>query len=176
MTARLDTCFILPAGPGDATALARVHVQAWRETYTGLLPIDTLHEMHAAVHTRRFTSQLMRATPGEVILLAEGADGIIGYCAGSALSGAAEAEVFTLYLLARAQGLGLGRRLLSACAKALMATGAKSLRLWVLEGNTRAAAFYLHLGGQRGETRPVQGWGGGHSETVYRWAKIGLLA
>ena len=175
MTLRLGQCFILSAGPGDAAALGRVHVQAWREAYAGLLAPQDLAAMRASVHAGRFWRQLKRAAAGEVTLVAEGPEGIVGYVSGALAPGAAEAEVSTLYLLGQAQGLNLGRRLLAGAARALAAQGAQSLRLWLLEGNVRAAGFYHHLGGAVGETRPVRGWGAGQFETLYRWPDIESL-
>jgi ribosomal protein S18 acetylase RimI-like enzyme len=109
------------------------------------------------------------------VLAAEGPEGVVGYCAG-ALVGEDVAEVSTLYLLKSAQGLGLGGRLLAACARVLQARKARSMRLWVLDGNVRARGFYEHLGGVGDARRPVNGWGGGLTETAYRWADIGVLA
>ena len=48
---------IFPAGPADAEALARVHVQSWRETYRGLLPDAYLARMSEEAHARRFVHQ-----------------------------------------------------------------------------------------------------------------------
>jgi ribosomal protein S18 acetylase RimI-like enzyme len=176
---RLVDCLILPAGPADAEALARVHVRAWRETYAGLLPAGYLAAMNARVHARRWRLQLARARSGEAVLAAEGPGGLVGYCAGAVPTGQEseeEAEIFTLYVLKAAQHLGLGRRLFAATARVLAAQGATSLRLWVLNGNRAAAAFYARNGGRKGETRPVRGWGGDLMETVWRWDDIGQVA
>ena len=77
---------IVPAGPGDAADLARVHVKSWRETYPGLLPQTYLSAMRPQVHARRFYRALMRAKVGEVTLIAEGAEGAVGYAAGALLT------------------------------------------------------------------------------------------
>lgn len=174
---RLAETNIVPAGPGDAAALAEVHVRAWRETYAGLLPAAYLARMNAAVHATRWRRQLSRTRPGDVVLAAEGPEGLVAYCAGAVLSSSSihEAEIFTLYVLKSAQGLGLGRRLLSTAARVLEAEAARSLRLWVLSGNVRAREFYLHLGGALVAERPVSGWGGGLSEVAYRWRDIRVL-
>ncbi|MDQ2859685.1 MAG: GNAT family N-acetyltransferase [Pseudomonadota bacterium] len=171
---RLIDCVILPAGPGDADDLARVHIRAWRETYAGLLPAGYLAAMNPKVHARRWRLQLTRARAGEVVLSAEGRGGLVGYCAG-AVAGE-EAEIFTLYLLRAAQHVGLGRRLFAATARVLAAGGAVSLNLWVLNGNRVARAFYARNGGRAGAERPVRGWGGEFLETAYRWDDIGSLS
>ncbi|MBV8592935.1 MAG: GNAT family N-acetyltransferase [Caulobacteraceae bacterium] len=171
---RLAHYVITAAGPGDAAELARVHVAAWRESYAGLLPARYLAAMEPLRFETRWRRQLTRAPMAEAILLAEGRDGAVGYCAG-ALVGTGLAEVSTLYLLRAAQGHGLGRRLLGGVARVLKARGATSLRLWVLRGNDGAAGFYRRLGGVPGAHRPVRGWGDGHEEQAYAWADIETL-
>ena len=55
------------------------------------------------------------------------------------------------------------------------AQGARSLMLWVLNGNRAAQGFYAHLGGRPVAERAVGGWGGGLTETAYRWSDIAAL-
>jgi GNAT superfamily N-acetyltransferase len=173
---RLDEIVIVAAGPRDAAALAEVHVTAWRETYRDLLPPTYLAQMNASLYARRWRRQLMAAHPPEIVLAAEGRDGLVGYSAGQTRAEGASAEVSTLYVIQAAQKLGLGRRLLAASACVLRARGAGSLSLWVLNGNAAARGFYEHLGGVAVAERAVRGWGGGYRETAYHWADIGSLA
>ena len=174
---RLADYLIIAAGPGDALALAETHVRAWRETYPGLLPQQYLDRMSPVLHARRWRRQLSSPGEGDVVLAAEGPEGIVGYCAGSigARADAGAAEVFTLYLLRGAQGDGLGRRLLSATARVLTAKGARRLDIWVLSGNERAKGFYAHLGGRQAAERASAGWGGRLRESLYRWPDISVL-
>ncbi len=170
---------ISPAGPGDAGDLARVHVTSWRETYPGILPPAALARMSVAAHARRFRHELTAAKAGQVTLIAEGAEGAVGYASGAVLAGdgrAADAEVFTLYVLRAAQGLGFGRALLKAQARVFRAEGARSLMLFVLSGNEKARSFYERMGGRAFAEVASNGWGRGLTETAYRWADIGALA
>jgi len=175
---RLADIAITAAGPGDAAELGEVHVTSWRQTYPGLLPQTYLAAMNPHLHARRWRHQLTRAKSSEVVLVAEGPRGLIGYCAGAVTARqaeAADAEVFTLYLIKSAQGIGLGRRMLASMARVLAAQGATSLRLWVLNGNRPARGFYERLGGLAVQERSVSGWGGGLKETAYRWDDIRTL-
>jgi ribosomal protein S18 acetylase RimI-like enzyme len=170
---------ISPAGPADATELGRVHVRAWRETYPGLLPQAALNRMSAPLHARRFRHDLTRTKAGQVTLVAEGADGAVGYVSGAVLKGegrGADAEVFTLYVVRAAQGAGVGRALLQAAARVLKAEGAASLMLFVLSRNDAARGFYERLGGEAFAEVASQGWGQGLTETAYRWRDINMLA
>jgi ribosomal protein S18 acetylase RimI-like enzyme len=169
---------IVPAGPADAEALARVHVRSWRETYRGLLPDGYLARMSEADFTRRFRRALTLPGPNDVTLAAAARDGLIGYVQGgpSRARRDGEAEVQTLYLLRQAQGLGLGKRLLSGAARALAAQGAGSLLIAVLRDNARARGFYEHLGGVAEPATLERGPGGALlHEVAYRWADIERL-
>jgi ribosomal protein S18 acetylase RimI-like enzyme len=172
---RVDDILIVAPGPGDAGALARVHVAAWREAYTGLLPSLYLERMSVPWHARRWRAQLMSATSPEIVLAAEGPEGLVGYCSGRAQEEAGAAEVSTLYVISAAQKLGLGRRLLAAAARVLASRGSRSVSLWVLNGNDGARGFYEHLGGVAVAERAVRGWGGGFRETAMHWPDISRL-
>ncbi|THD74453.1 MAG: GNAT family N-acetyltransferase [Phenylobacterium sp.] len=169
---------ILPAGPADAEALARVHVRSWRETYRGLLPDAYLARMSEAAFTRRFRRALTYPGPNNVTLAAAEPSGLLGYAEGgpSRAGIADEAEIATLYVLRTAQGLGVGKRLMSGTARALAAQGAKSLALSVLRDNLRARGFYEHLGGEAEPATLERGPGGALlHEVVYRWREIERL-
>lgn len=169
---------VFPAGPADAEALARTHIQAWRETYRGLLPDAFLARMSEATHTRRFAAGLLRPGPDDVTLAVADRVDILGYAqAGpSRRRVPGEAEIATLYLIRPAQGRGLGRRLVAETARALAARGATSLVISVLRDNHPARRFYEHLGGEAEPPRLEPGPGGGLlHEVAYRWPDISML-
>lgn len=166
---------VFPAGPFDAMALGQLHVRSWRETYPGLLPQAYLNGMSATLQGRRFYHGLMRQKPGELVLVAEDDQGLAGYCQGVMLNKHL-AEAQTLYVLRRAQGTGMGRALLSACARAFAAQGAERLMLWVLRDNVRARGFYARLGGVAAETKTEPTAGGTLPQIAYRWDDISVLA
>jgi ribosomal protein S18 acetylase RimI-like enzyme len=169
------TYAIMPAGPGDAAQLARVHVQSWRETYAGILPQPYLDAMSIPRHARQWRRRLM--STDEVTLAAEGAEGLVGYCSGGDARWRTpnEAEITTLYVLGQAQGAGLGRRLLTDTARVLAARGAKTLVIWVLQDNLAARAFYERLGG-RLEGRGDEAVGGALTASVsYVWRDLAGL-
>lgn len=175
----VDSAFVIfPAGPADAEALARTHVQSWRETYRGLLPDAYLARMSEESHARRFAHALTKPGPDDVTLAAADRYGLVGYAQGgpSRRRVADEAEVATLYIVRAAQHRGLGGRLLRDTARALAAHGATSLVISVLRDNAAARAFYEHLGGEAEPAREEPGPGGGrYWEVAYRWADIGVL-
>jgi GNAT superfamily N-acetyltransferase len=128
----------------DIPGLARVHVQSWLETYTGLVPQEILETF-----TLEFRmAQWARTLDSPVDVFVAEIDGeMVGFTsAGTSRLEGFEAEVFTLYLLERAQGSGLGRALFGRALEALQARGFGSCAVCVLAAN-RSCGFYRHLGG-----------------------------
>ena len=128
----------------DIPGLARVHVQSWLETYGGLVPQEILETF-----TLEFRmAQWARTLENPVDVFVAEIDGeMVGFTsAGTSRIEGFEAEVFTLYLLERAQGSGLGRALLVRAFEALKARGFASCIVSVLAAN-RSCGFYRHLGG-----------------------------
>ena len=165
---------IFPPGPADAEALAHVHVTSWRETYRGLLPDAFLARMSEPGFARRFLRDLTRPD-APLTLAAADRFGIVGYASGgpSRRNVEGEAEIAVLYVLASAQGKGVGRELLTRTAKALRDQGARSLVISVLRENFHARGFYEHLGGEAEPARREPGPGGALLwEVAYRWPDI----
>ena len=165
------------AEPGDAPALARVHVMSWAETYQGLMPGEFLAAMTG--EARRERRQLMwRQTleaAKESVLVAVQDGAVVGFAsAGLTAFANYDTELFTLYLLRSAQGKGSGRALVRGLAHDLVSRGHRSMMLWVLDANP-TRTFYAHLGGlmiaEKTEVVP----GGELREVAYGWAELGTL-
>jgi ribosomal protein S18 acetylase RimI-like enzyme len=177
MSAAPPDFVVFPAGPADDEALARVHVTAWRETYSGLLSDSYLSSMSPSAHARWFHEALIRREDPDVILAASDRGGLFGYAQAMASRRGAqdEAEISTLYLLRSAQKRGAGLALVRGCARAMAARGCVSLVISVLRDNVAARGFYEHLGGLADAPRPELGPGGVLHEVRYRWPDITAL-
>ena len=122
---------VTPAGPGDALALAQVHVRAWRETYPGMLPQAYLDRMSPEAHAARWAWRRMHSA--EVTLAAEGRDGLWAtlparpWAGAGPVAGKPRSPPSTSF--AAPSGEGVGRRLLTGMARTLAAQGATSLIL-----------------------------------------------
>ena len=154
---------VRPAAAADAERLADVHIQCWRETYSGMLSKAFLAAADREDRLALWRSLLDRTEPAEAWVACD--DGIVvGFagvrrCPGPGspeghpppLSG--DLELWGLYLLASHQGFGLGRRLVEA------ALGGRAASLWVAADNSRAIGFYRHFGFEPdGATDVLTGW------------------
>ena len=153
---------VRPARADDLDAIVRVFLACWRWSYADLLPPDLrdLYTVDAAsamwarapldrmvvaeVSGERARRDPVRRRPGRPVL----------------------GHVFSLYVHPHAQGLGLGRRLLTAAADRLRADGFGAATLWVFADNASAREFYAG-----------QGWapdGGERVEPAYRLPELRL--
>ncbi len=133
----------------DAEGIARVHVDAWRETYSGQLP-EQFFDDDAFAARKQFWSRLLSVEPRPARVAVADLDGeIVGFAmAGDAKGPDAEKgfpaarplHLFSIYLLARQHGTGAGQALLDVVLKKDPA------QLWVAKGNERALAFYTRNG------------------------------
>ncbi len=138
------------AVPGDAEALARVHVACWRAAYAGLLPRPFLDELNLAVRLDQWRRHLADpARPAVDHVLASPEAGVVGFVTAGPSFGDVpgyDAEIFALYLVPAHQGRGWGRALLGAAARTLDHRGLRSAVIWALRDNP-ACGFYRRLGG-----------------------------
>jgi len=147
-----------------------VHVDAWRETYPGMLPAFVLDALTYAERERQWIEAL---PAGGSCLYVAAVDGTIaGFAAGGPNREpgyeAYPGELWAIYLLRAHQGRGLGRALFAAVRDWLGARGLEPFLLWVVTGNP-ACSFYERLGGTRIRTQPAEIRGAQILESAYAW-------
>lgn len=167
-----------PAEVADAAAIARVHVDVWRATYAAMLAPADLALMVDRDRTDEWRARLARQAGDRGTIVATRAGAVVGFVSyGPARTAraACTGELFALYVLPSAQGLGAGAALFRACAGALAAAGHRGMLLWVLRDNP-SRGFYRRMGGvELGEqTLPI----GAHAyaEVAYGWADAAAVS
>ncbi|WP_353649513.1 GNAT family N-acetyltransferase [Nakamurella sp. A5-74] len=140
--------FLRPAVPADAARLAELHIQAWHETYTGLVSPDVIAgfdvDERRAMWTRALgqpTTQVDGVTVGTVVAEEDGQ--LVGFASVGPSRGedAVRAlELWSIYVLAQTYGTGVGPALLDA------ALGDAPAQVWLAADNARATAFYAKHG------------------------------
>lgn len=168
---------IRPATIADAEAIARVHVESWRTTYTGKLPQSYIDQLTVERRTAYWTASLQRegSQRGTFVACDEWGQ-VVGFVGCGPLRGeigAYDGEIYVIYLLESAQGLGYGRALVSEAATHLTALGFESMLLWVLQDNPNARGFYARLGGiDLGIVRTEEVHGVSVNEMAYGWLSL----
>jgi ribosomal protein S18 acetylase RimI-like enzyme len=155
-TARGADIQLRRATPEDAKALARVHVQAWREAYAGQIPEAVLSCLDVASRATMWRAA-MAGTARVQLAVLNGE--IVGFGASRPQPDPSlpfAGEISALYVLRRVQRLGVGRMLMAAMARDLLEQNLGSASLWVLETNAGARQFYQALGGREVTRREQQ--------------------
>lgn len=128
------------AEPGDAAAIAEVHVSSWRAGYRGLLPDRVLDGLSVGVRRRAWEEHLA----GDAVtgLVAEESGAVIGFCTLAPGRG----EVTALYVDPGHWARGAGGALLGAALDLLREHGAGEAVVWLLAENERARRLYERFG------------------------------
>jgi ribosomal protein S18 acetylase RimI-like enzyme len=159
----------------DAYAIAHVHVQSWLTTYTGIVPDDYLASLNEAERGLLWQDWLTRDIE---VYVAEQDGQIVGFVSGGHIREPLQeydAELFAIYLLNRAQGLGLGTALLRKLAEALDAHGFKGMTVWVLKQNP-AIHFYEKSGAAFVHSKEIEIGGALLQEVAFAWLDLAKLA
>ncbi|MGH3670856.1 MAG: GNAT family N-acetyltransferase [Pseudonocardiaceae bacterium] len=153
------------AHPGDAYAIAAVHVESWQATYHGLLPEGLLAGLSIPDREEIWSKILVDPPPRTAVLLATSQAAILGFVAiGPNQDNTAAPEIGQIYAIYRRphqRGRGIGTQLHDAALDRLSTLGFTQGTLWVLESNEPASRFYHRHGWTAdGMRRIEQGPGG----------------
>lgn len=137
----------------DASGVAAVHVDAWRDAYRGLIPQEVLDGLDVDARTALWTGWLAASLAGEPtdpgrrvshrLLVAEIDGAIVGWAgfgAGRDEGTQHLGELAGLYVHPRFWSQRVGHALIVRAEQEL--AGYDEAYLWVLHGNERAARFY----------------------------------
>ena len=171
---------IRPALVGDCPGIARVQVDSFRDTFTGLLP-DQYLEHFSYQEQEQDWRDLFAAHSQQVLYVAGDPAGVIlAYGLGKPNSDEIlgyDGELVALHVRRAHQHRGFGRQLFAAVSRELAARDCGSLFLWVLDDNP-AHGFYQRLGGEMLAVKPWRNnsyFGTKIRETAYGWPDISRL-
>jgi ribosomal protein S18 acetylase RimI-like enzyme len=162
------------ARPSDAADLARIYIDAWQDTYAGILPHTLLCGMSHKTQTARWLGAIR--APGAVLVADSPAHGPIGL---ASLGGARDAglgfdgEIYTLYVDPAFLGQGAGRMLLQGAFAVLKSHKFQSCQVWSHAGNN-ACFFYETFGGQRVASRTIRLGGQPVAEVAFGWKQLAM--
>jgi ribosomal protein S18 acetylase RimI-like enzyme len=161
----------------DANKIARVEVEAWRDTYPLLLPEDYLVAgLDQAKKGHAWRRRLERRSQETILVVVDGDDGVVGYAAfGPDRRRGGGGELYELYVLTDHQGRGFGRALCAEVAAHLRRQGLRSLTVEVLDGNS-SRFFYEALGGRLAARRRQRFAGRDLPTLVYVWDDARIAA
>ena len=161
------------ANESDVPMIARVHVDTWRTTYSGIMPENVLTKLSYEKREQGWRQILSSAADsGQFLYVAEDeSKQIVGFASGGPErtgDSIYKGELNAIYILRAYQRQGIGRRLTSAVAERLAQADIYSMLVWVLADNP-SFRFYEAIGGQKVYEKPIERGGIILNEVAYGW-------
>lgn len=164
----------------DTAGIAKVQIDTWRTTYTGIVPAQHLAGLSYGNCQAWWEDVLARKRPRSSTYVAEANGcGVVGFAdGGPERDGNLNymGELYSIYILKEYQGRGVGRRLVSAVVRSLLTCQMNSMLLWVLKDNHPSRRFYEALGGECVGQKAISIGGVSILEVAYGWNNIEGLA
>ena len=157
-------------------AIARVHVESWRDAYRGIVADKHLAEINVEERASKWRERLNADSEQRpLIFVAQDLGEVVGFVSGGKTRQPAlpfDAELYALYVKPSHQRRRLGRQLTRALVDELIERGYRGLVVGVLQANDSGRRFYESIGGQRvgGQSRIIGG--DSHFEVFYGWPAI----
>jgi len=141
------------ANLADVPELAKLHVDTWRTTYSGLIPAEYLSGLSYNEFEAGWTKTLSSPDLGLVYsrwVAIDSSARLLGFIGGgkqrTRVSGY-DSELYGIYVLKEFEGQGVARALTLKFVQWLVERGDRSMILWVFQKNEKARGYYESLGG-----------------------------
>lgn len=162
----------------DSHGIAIVHVDAWRTTYTGIIPDSVLKSLSYEKDEKKQRHHMEHPYLGSKTFVAELVpDGIVGFASGGYEQRGHpiyKGELFVIYILVRHQRRGIGKMLVGRVVDHILQLGLRNMIVWVLEENP-AKVFYEKLGGVPVDEKMIKMGRKQLKEIAYGWDDIELI-
>jgi GNAT superfamily N-acetyltransferase len=159
----------------DTDQIAQLHSLSWQQNYRGIWRDDFLNGPVLENRRQVWQNRLSQHTPNQYVIVAESAGAICGFtCAYASEDPVWGTLLDNLHVQTEQKGRGVGTVLIKLAARWSYAKNPESgFYLWVLAKNTKARAFYEHLGATNQELVTDENPGGGFSDAYrYVWPDV----
>lgn len=164
---------IRKANVDDAASIAKVYIDSWKTTYSGILPDEFLQTL--TYEPKKWREQIVN----QPIHIAEDKD---GYMVGFAMGGKErtgkyagyDGELYAIYLLEDYQRKGIGNMLFQKVVEQLYKDGVDTMIVMVLADNP-AKHFYEAMGGSLLQRTKLHVGGHELPTLVYGWKDISIF-
>jgi ribosomal protein S18 acetylase RimI-like enzyme len=161
----------------DCVAVARTHVESWRQSFVGIMPQTFLDKVSVENRAKAFEKRF--SVDSYKMFVAEAPErGVIGFVDFGEPRESIdtyEAELFAIYVLPEFHRKGIGGRLFNLCIDNLVGNGQSSMYLFALEVSPYKS-FYEKMGGQVVGRKQIEIESITYDELVYGWNSLRQLS
>jgi L-amino acid N-acyltransferase YncA len=147
-----QTVVVRPASVNDAPSIAQTHTAAWQAAYQGIFDAQWLAALSIEKRRLMWVEAIMARQPHVLVAITGHDDSpqVLGHASWGSSRDTGDssevAELWSIYLDPAVWRQGLGNRLWIACRTMMLEAAFRQCRVWVLEGNAKARAFYAAQG------------------------------
>lgn len=169
--------YIRTAQLEDAEGIAKVHVDNWLDTYSGMLPEKSLRTWTYEERIKRWQASIQQAVSGGTrTFVAESSGRITGFVLAGTMRDATlrmrySGEVYGLFVQPEYQSKGLGKELLISAFQHLHDYQHSRAALWVPNVN-KSRGFFEYMGASKVYEAPVEIGGESFMNEAYGWESM----
>lgn len=161
----------------DSEEIAKVHVESWRTTYSGMMKDSIIAGLDVGRRTELWKQNMVQQE--NIVLVLENNEQVIGFACGSGVKKgeypAYDGDVTSIYFYKEEQGNGYGKLLLAALFNEFREAGFRNAIVKVLDQN-ESRLFYERLGAKLINSQEVPQYGDGLNLLTYAWEDLGFPA
>lgn len=150
----------------DALSIAEVHVQGWKETYTGIIKQEILDELK--VLDKELLWKEIAKSPDHKLFVYTENGAVKGFLDGYLNPENNIAEIMAFYLLKEVQKQGMGRELFQKFYQCALNQGYNFIRLEVFNKNP-SRFFYEKMGAKLIGEAELPEFGSEITDLLYQW-------
>lgn len=156
----------------DSPSIAKIHVDGWRQAYTGLIDQSYLDSMDYQTWEKKWVANLTDPTD-MVHLVASKKDGqILGFCVFNHIG--LKINLKALYIDSSSQRKGIGRAFLKYLLEYALANKVKEIIVWSLKDNS-FLHFYTKFGAAYSGEAEIHIAGKTYIQQCYKWHNLDTL-
>ncbi|MFQ6318437.1 GNAT family N-acetyltransferase [Bacillus halotolerans] len=157
----------------DIKAIAKVHVDSWMTTYSGIVSAEYLNGLNYKDFEAKWKSRSLKG-----VFVAEDEEGsVFGFASFGPIrseQSGYDGELYAIYLLEEKQRQGAGRALLTKGTDFLLDHGFTSMFVWVVEENP-SITFYQSFSPERAAEDSFEIAGESMKEIGFGWPDLASL-
>ncbi|MEK7016989.1 GNAT family N-acetyltransferase [Bacillus sp. FSL R9-9410] len=150
---------IRKAMKADIAAIAKVHVESWKTTYTGIFANEILENLTFEQRKKQWENIFQKEDNLQYRFVAETLTGeIIGFIDGGVERTGTyncDGELYAIYILQKYQGMKIGQRLFQALLSECKKDNMQSLLVWVVANNP-SKKFYEKYNPEKIDTKILE--------------------
>ncbi len=166
------------AKPTDASTIARIHVDTWRNAYKEIIPDEVLNKLSYEKREKMWSNTLNNKENKSIIYVGEiEPQKVVGFVDGGKErmnNPLYKGELYGIYILEEYQRKELGKLLVQSLVSELLKTNIQSMLVWVLADNPYRR-FYESLDGKQVGEKFIKMDDKKLKEIAYGWSDINSI-